>query len=352
MEFSKANRYIMFIFCIFTIITQISIVNAQERRISTSPKWSPNGDYIAFVSRIGSTSEILSIDKNNNLRSLTGEINDAYIADIEWSPDGDYIAYTLVQNINENATDLNIWIAPFLEGEPYNLTSDITGTSSEPAWSPNGNQIIFINRGEEENNNAQPTQVWIINIDKTDSLQVTRDDNCHTNPQWFYNDDAIAFISILCLDQGDETGLYRYDFSDKETHILREGQIIDYIISPIDEIVLAESQEDSVLRTDIIRINGENVLYLAEGLGITHNLSWSPNGEYLTMTTLCSGVSHIIQIHTETLELSDITACPSETYAGVSSWSPDSSILAYESGGIIWLYNPDIQGHSILVEDF
>ena len=74
------------------------------------------------------------------------------------SPDGETVAYTVRSTVwDDNRYDTEIWIAP-ADGSPYPLTRTTEGSSTSPAWSPDGRWLAFLaERGEDEE-----TQVHLI----------------------------------------------------------------------------------------------------------------------------------------------------------------------------------------------
>ena len=105
-----------------------------EGNYNTSPRWSPNGDRIAFEGSRNGSFQIITIDVNgNNAMQLTTDGRNESPA---WSPDGRYLAFVSTQKgkrklciMNSNGTNIRV----LHEGMEQYLN---------PSWSPH---LIFFN---------------------------------------------------------------------------------------------------------------------------------------------------------------------------------------------------------------
>ena len=113
--------------------TDVLLTGLAKNR-DTSPRWSPTGTMIAFISERSGWNEIWLIHANgDHLRQLTHAGCD--IGGIEWSPDGS----RLVGTINHQGShDLVLIDAD--SGAIHDLRTGI-GVHSNPHWSPDGSFI-------------------------------------------------------------------------------------------------------------------------------------------------------------------------------------------------------------------
>ena len=134
-----------------------------------------------------------------------------------WSPDGRWLAF-----ISERGEKNQIYLAPLAGGEARQLTHETHG-AMEPAWSPDGTRIAYIARsGEYKESKAKSaaekaaprvirnlrykldgvgyfderrTHVFVANVDTGKTTQITDGDWFDQNPSWSPDGRTIAFAS-------------------------------------------------------------------------------------------------------------------------------------------------------------
>lgn len=81
------------------------------------------------------------------------------VDDPQISPDGKLVAFTVTYyDKEENSSNSDIWIIPFLGGKAEKFTNS-PGSDSSPSWSPDGKKIAFISDRDGK------SQVWVIPTD-------------------------------------------------------------------------------------------------------------------------------------------------------------------------------------------
>jgi Tol biopolymer transport system component len=115
------------------------------------PTFGPSGIEIVFVSNIDGNDDLWYITEDgNNLRKLT--TSEGIDKDPAWSPNGDVILYAsdqanrIVVTQEGNAPDPGLTeifsITP--DGATIQQLTDAAGSSFAPAWSPTGERIVFV----------------------------------------------------------------------------------------------------------------------------------------------------------------------------------------------------------------
>lgn len=134
------------------------------RLTQEGPIYSPDASQLAFTVRQDDGTgirypEIWKLELESGFfEALVVGTDGAY--DPDWSPDGENLVY-----IQREGEANNIWIAPISGNDPYRL---IEGANAvEPIWSPDGQQIAFIRLVDVE------FEVWVVDVETDASGVVT-----------------------------------------------------------------------------------------------------------------------------------------------------------------------------------
>lgn len=120
----------------------------------TSPKWSPTGNYVAFV-RGPFGRGLYFVDVNTGEEKLV--VQGPFIGEFEFSLDGRWICFNRRDSAN-NVTDL--FIVPWSGGEPINVTRSPLWNGSI-VWTKDGKNIVF--RGDRTDNN---TDIFVLPLER------------------------------------------------------------------------------------------------------------------------------------------------------------------------------------------
>ena len=180
----------------------------KDPEYDSAPAWSPDGQKITFMSfrdlhRPGgiilAELYVMNADGTNPI-NLTQSPERADFSS-SWSPDGKQIAFTSDEGFKWDGgggSHRNIWVMDADGGNPRNLTNHHTQDEA-PDWSPDGNQIAFSsNRNKDwefENNVIGNWEVFVMNADGANPINLTNNLAWDSSPDWSPDGDRIAFTS-------------------------------------------------------------------------------------------------------------------------------------------------------------
>jgi dipeptidyl aminopeptidase/acylaminoacyl peptidase len=183
------------------------------------PRLSPDGRHVAYVvNRVDRDENAyraavwrLPLDGSEEPRQLTsGERSDT---SPRWSPDGRWLAFVSNRDGEEEKAHGELYVLPADGGEPRRLTHGDEGVESI-AWSPDSRRIAFARRVrdeayEEEDERRRPPRRFTRVFYKLDSVGWTGDRRRH--------------LFVVGLDGGDERRLTHGDSENDEPAWSRDG---------------------------------------------------------------------------------------------------------------------------------
>ena len=204
---------------------------------SSHPRWSPDGKYLAFLSKRGDTAktQIWAIDRRGGeAQQLTEAIQD--VGAFEWSPAGDRIAVVLQDPTPEELAAANEkpgekpkppkprpWVIDRLQFKEdkvgyldrrrehlfvfsmamRKMTQVTSGDfdDEQPAWSPDGRFLAFSSNRTENPDLNFNTDIWTVAADNSDKgktlVQVTKNPGADHSPAWSPDGKWISSVSQM-----------------------------------------------------------------------------------------------------------------------------------------------------------
>jgi TolB protein len=146
----------------------------------TSPRLSPDGQRIAYMSFAGGTPHIRVIDiDGSNDHALLQSPSMSFSP--RWSPDGRQIAFSMAVDGN---TD--IYIADASGGFPRRLTT-APGVDTSPSFSPDGSKIVF------ESDRSGSQQLYVMDASGSGQRRISFGAGSSSSPVWSPDGELIAF---------------------------------------------------------------------------------------------------------------------------------------------------------------
>jgi Tol biopolymer transport system component len=294
------------------------------------------------------------------------------------------------------ALSSHIWAQPVnADGSPRGpavaLTRDTSRRNSLPAVSPDGTKVAYISTRAGGTPN-----VWVMDIDGANGIQVTSDDTGEFEPKWFPDGKRIAYIS----NRGEKKGIWAVDIATRREELWLDavqaynsgsgslpGRMAEFDLSPSatraafamlgpagerrvifiatlhpfagrpltdgthsvgypawspDERRLAvEVKDGSSTHAGVIDVASGTLRMLTNERGQTWVRSWSPDGRKLAIAALRDGRWSLQWLNVDGSGQGIMTApSPPNVYLRYPEWSPRGQTVVFERGelrGNIWL---------------
>lgn len=236
--------------------------------------WSPSGDRFAYVVDNQATHNDLYISEISG----SGAIRIAHYADapLRWSPNGQYLAF-IARRDGSRDGDSEIYRVDADGSNVINLTQYPKGDGS-PSWSPDGTKIAFSSFQEDS------FQIYVMGIDGTNRHRLTNLDNrVNGTPIWSPDGSKIAFTSGPGLYQEGTRFIYVMDADGSNvTPLISVENDIRYMTWSPDGTRIAFVQSDSLdnLGLYVLNISTSGLTHLTS-TAANAPIVWSPNNKHI-----------------------------------------------------------------------
>jgi dipeptidyl aminopeptidase/acylaminoacyl peptidase len=225
------------------------------------------------------------------------------------SPDGRHILYTVREvDWEKNSYDTEIWL--YKQGkEPFQLTRTVDGSSTSPAWSPDGKWISFASSRDEKR------QIYLISPDGGEAFKLTDHEEGINYYLWSPDGKKIAFTSTepesekaksrekqygrFAVEDAEYrlTHLWVFDFDPEdpgEPRRLTEGDeftVGSFRWSPDSTKIAFDHRPDPLINSytksdiSVLDVDSGAVSPLVTQAGSDGGPMWSPDGEWILFST-------------------------------------------------------------------
>lgn len=229
--------------------------------IIVSPRWSPDGRYLAFTSFKSGSPEVYIRDLKNGSERKAASFEGLNLCGY-WSPDGRKILLTLSRDGNEELYVLEV------ENMKLKRLTNSYSIDVSPCWSPDGKKIAFVS------NRGGSPQVYSMDADGNNVKRITFEGNYNTSPSWSPRGGRIAYeglinhkYQIFTVDEdGNNLLQLTFDNADNESPSW----------SPSGRQIVYSSKTNSKSKICIMNANGLNGRVLRENSGNVMMPMWSP----------------------------------------------------------------------------
>ena len=190
---------------------------------SSSPRWSPDGSRLAFLSNRegeGSRPQICSLSMSGGEARVLTHVKNGVTA-FQWSPDGKRFAALSRTGPSDNAmpgarkSDVrhythisykfndtgwyddkrsHLWVLDASTGAGKQITSGDDWNDTDPQWSPDSTRIAFVSdRTGTEYDNGHNKDVWVIAAEGGPLVKISDHEFDDTQPRWSPDGRQIAF---------------------------------------------------------------------------------------------------------------------------------------------------------------
>jgi TolB protein len=243
------------------------------------------------------------------------------------SPDGARLAFAGI-SLDSQIWSVDVNAAGLPSTEPRQLTRDTSRRNSLAAISPDGRRIAYMSTRQGELPN-----VWVMNADGTNPIQLTGDESAEHKPNWFPDSARVGYLTkgrgvdgLYSIDVNTRRAQLVFDFAGAGKHPGLEGTLAEFDVSP---------SVSQIAFSMMIPPAGERVLYVSPidrvhprrigpaGVGYP---AWSPDEKHVAVEFKEGTSTHAGVIDVASGVLRQLTRERGHTW--VRSWSPDGRRVA------------------------
>ncbi len=289
-----------------------------------TPRWAPSGDRIL----VGGANLRLIDAETGATRDLPVSTGGSghFLASAEprWSPDGQWISY-----ISDRSGTPEIWLWSTHKGASRRLTGNGGRLIKGASWSRDGRRIAFAG------NRHGQYDVWTVEVPSGEARRLTDGPELEVYPTWSSDSRSVLFVR-LDADWMDHTVVEVPAGGGEERVIVRDEDFFDYgeggtfgypLISPDGSTVVFPSYRSGWINYWTVPRSGGEPAPLAAAAADQTGGAWSPGGEEFAYVENHGG-SYQLTIAPADGGEPRVIAAPGSGILGSPQWSPDGSRIS------------------------
>lgn len=242
-----------------------------------------------------------------------------------WSPDGNKIVFASNRDGEPESKSLEIYVMN-VDGSNLQRLTQNDWADGFPSWSPDGRQILFT---AEQGKNQE---IYVMDADGRSLKQLTQDPQDDWMPQWSRKGNLIAFTSKR--DGNAEIYVMNPDGSAPTRVTNHAAKDWGATWSPDGKRLAFTSERDGNPEIYIMNADGAELIRLTQNQEDDHLPVWSPDGQRIAFASNRDGSLDIYSMNLEGGDLKNLTQNPGMRDGDWAiSWSPDSSQIVFAARG-------------------
>lgn len=245
------------------------ILLSQKRVPISSPSWSPDGKYIAYVSYYNGRMCIYLVNVRTGQKKLVSNYN-GINSSPAFNPESNALAVALSRN--SSSPNTQIYLTHLYKKGVYRQLTNSRGVNTSPSFSPNGKHIVYTSTRD-----GNP-QIFQLTLDSLVSKRLTFDGFQNFDPEYSPNGKEIYFMHQS--KRGGPIGIAKYN--------LENGKITTLTSGPVDKSPSVSPNGNMVVYSKMNKYGGLGLAMVSSSGNTNINLvkfssnsninspSWSP----------------------------------------------------------------------------